>query len=262
MSLKNTPSVSGFLLFNFGSSPSAGFVTWFFFFFFLRGKGRQCKVFFSLYQQNSEVIITENCDLGRSAADHFAQRSKDQSHLPCGSSSSSLQRVSLLVNKPTGTPEDCKRVSLYLQSFIGSSNNYCMNPSYQQLESPVERLISQEMWKKRKQDYSLTLYNVGYAVRRLPRWLRGKASACPTGRHGFDPWVRKSPGRRKWQPTPVFLPGKFHGLRSLVGCSLWGHRVGHDWVTNTFTSFFTSWSDFKLGQDSQAGECFTILNSP
>ena len=30
--------------------------------------------------------------------------------------------------------------------------------------------------------------------------------------------------RRKWQPTPVFLPGEFHGWRSLVGCHLWGHR--------------------------------------
>ena len=28
--------------------------------------------------------------------------------------------------------------------------------------------------------------------------------------------------RRKWQPTPVFLPGKSHGRRSLVGCSPWG----------------------------------------
>ena len=35
--------------------------------------------------------------------------------------------------------------------------------------------------------------------------------------------------RRKWQPTPVFLPGESQGQGSLVGCSLWGHRVGHDW---------------------------------
>ena len=35
--------------------------------------------------------------------------------------------------------------------------------------------------------------------------------------------------RRKWQPTPVFLPGQPHGRRSLVGCLLWGRRVGHDW---------------------------------
>ena len=32
-----------------------------------------------------------------------------------------------------------------------------------------------------------------------------------------DPWVEKIPWRRKWQPTPVFLPGKSHGQRSLVG---------------------------------------------
>ena len=35
--------------------------------------------------------------------------------------------------------------------------------------------------------------------------------------------------RRKWQPTPVFLPGESHGRRSLVGCSPWDRRVGHDW---------------------------------
>ena len=35
--------------------------------------------------------------------------------------------------------------------------------------------------------------------------------------------------RRKWQPTPVFLPGDSQGRRSLVGCRLWGCRVGHDW---------------------------------
>ena len=43
-------------------------------------------------------------------------------------------------------------------------------------------------------------------------------------RYGFNPWVRKMPWRRKWQPTPVFLPGEFHGQRSLVGYSPWGHR--------------------------------------
>ena len=36
-------------------------------------------------------------------------------------------------------------------------------------------------------------------------------------RHGFDPWVRKIPWRRKWQPIPVFLPGESHGQKSLAG---------------------------------------------
>ena len=35
--------------------------------------------------------------------------------------------------------------------------------------------------------------------------------------------------RRKWHPTPVFLPGESQGWRSLVGCRLWGRRVRHDW---------------------------------
>ena len=35
--------------------------------------------------------------------------------------------------------------------------------------------------------------------------------------------------RRKWQPTPVFLPGESQGRWSLVGCRLWGRTVGHDW---------------------------------
>jgi len=42
------------------------------------------------------------------------------------------------------------------------------------------------------------------------------------GRHKrcrFNPWVRKIPLRRAWQPTPVFLPGESHGQRSLAGCS-------------------------------------------
>ena len=36
-------------------------------------------------------------------------------------------------------------------------------------------------------------------------------------RHGFDPWIRKIPWRRAWQPTLVFMPGESHGQRSLVG---------------------------------------------
>ena len=41
---------------------------------------------------------------------------------------------------------------------------------------------------------------------------------------GFNPWVRKIPWRRKWQPTPGLLPGKFHGWRNLVGYSPEGHK--------------------------------------
>ena len=43
-------------------------------------------------------------------------------------------------------------------------------------------------------------------------------------RPGFDPWVRKVLWRRQWHPTPVLLPGRSHGRRSLVGCSPWGRE--------------------------------------
>ena len=46
----------------------------------------------------------------------------------------------------------------------------------------------------------------------------------PAIRLRFDPWERKIPWRREWQPTPVLLPGEFHGQRSLADCGLWGHK--------------------------------------
>jgi len=51
----------------------------------------------------------------------------------------------------------------------------------------------------------------------FPDGASGKVSACQCRRHGFDPRVRKMPWRRAWQPTQVFLPGEFHGQRSLMG---------------------------------------------
>ena len=52
----------------------------------------------------------------------------------------------------------------------------------------------------------------------------GKESACNVGDSGLIPWVGKISWRRKWQPTPVFLPGESHGERSLVGYSLCGRK--------------------------------------
>ena len=53
----------------------------------------------------------------------------------------------------------------------------------------------------------------------LPKWCSGKESTCQCKRHRLNPWVKKIPWRRKWQPTLVFLLGKFHGQRSLTGYS-------------------------------------------
>ena len=70
-----------------------------------------------------------------------------------------------------------------------------------------------------------------YLMIRL-RWLSGKESTCQSRKCGLKPWVWKIPWRRKWQPTPVFLPGKSWGLKSLMGYSPWGHkRIKHNWAT-------------------------------
>ena len=49
-----------------------------------------------------------------------------------------------------------------------------------------------------------------------------------------ETWVQslgqEDPLEKEWQPTPVFLPGKFHGQRSLTGYNPWGQRVEHDWA--------------------------------
>ena len=64
-------------------------------------------------------------------------------------------------------------------------------------------------------------------------WLRGfpggsgKESAYQCRRRRrlrFSPWGGKIPWRTKWQPTPIFLPGQFHGQRSLVGYSPWDRK--------------------------------------
>ena len=75
----------------------------------------------------------------------------------------------------------------------------------------------------------------------MQRYLRGLWAEEPGGlqsmgsrRVGHD-WVTSLSlftfmhWRRKWQPTPVFLPGESQRRGSLVGCRLWGRRVGHNW---------------------------------
>ena len=72
-------------------------------------------------------------------------------------------------------------------------------------------------------------------IQGLPKWLSGRESAYQCRRlssmPGSDPWVRKFLCRRKWQPTPVLLPGKSHGQRSLVSYSPQSQRIKHCLVT-------------------------------
>ena len=67
-----------------------------------------------------------------------------------------------------------------------------------------------------------SLIHIGF-----PGGAGGKEPTCQCRRHkryGFNPWVGKIPWKLAWQPTPVFLPGKFHGQRSLAGYNSWGHK--------------------------------------
>ena len=93
------------------------------------------------------------------------------------------------------------------------------------------------------------------------QWLSGKESSCQCG---FDPCVVKIRWRRKWQPTPVFLPGKSHGQRCLAGYSPWDRkRVGHDLTTKQQwqePSMLKFWfghrhvsDDFSAGSMAHAG---------
>ena len=58
----------------------------------------------------------------------------------------------------------------------------------------------------------------------LPWWLSREGICLRCKRRGFNPCVRKIPWRKEWQPTPVFLPGEFHGQRNLMGYSPWSHK--------------------------------------
>ena len=75
-------------------------------------------------------------------------------------------------------------------------------------------------------------------------WLSSKRIPCQCRRFRFYPWVRKIPWRRKRQPTPLFLPGKSHGQRSLVGYSPWSPKES-DMTKPLSTHAFTRVARFQ-----------------
>ena len=96
----------------------------------------------------------------------------------------------------------------------------------------------------------------------LPRWLSGTESVCQCRRFrrcGFSPWVGKISWRRKWQSTPVFLPGEFHGQRSLAVYSPWD-REESDVTKHTYTHDKSS-HHFKL-KDHMMVEVTLRMNPP
>ena len=90
----------------------------------------------------------------------------------------------------------------------------------------------------------------------LPWWLRWESICLQCGRPGFNPWVRKISWRRKWQPTPVLLPAKSHGWRSLVGYSPWGQKESD--MTEQLHFHFPHKSHISL-LPWDKGECISIF---
>ena len=86
----------------------------------------------------------------------------------------------------------------------------------------------------------------------------GDTVQCPAvRRHRFDPCVGKIPQRRKWQPTPVFLPGGSHGQRSLRVCSPWGRKELDETEHVFLQALFLEFSVLLIYMDVDTG---TALN--
>ena len=62
----------------------------------------------------------------------------------------------------------------------------------------------------------------------------------------LDPWVGKIPWRRKWQPTPIPLPGKSHGWRILVGYNPWGRKESDTTERLNWTDNEWWWASFQV----------------
>jgi len=110
------------------------------------------------------------------------------------------------------------RISPGLESYKQCS--YLPFPSFSKPNTLLSQVPSNTKWLT-VVDFDSVLFSIPIG---LPWWLRLWSVCLQCGRPGFNPWVGKILWRRQWQPTPVLLPGKFRGWRSLVGYSPWGHK--------------------------------------
>ena len=100
----------------------------------------------------------------------------------------------------------------------------------------------------------------------FPWWLSSKECACSAGdaRDLGSVLVRKIPWRRGWQPTPVILPGKFHGQISLVDYSVWGCKQSDMTEQHAHTYMYTlCWPKRSFGKPNMFAfkrECVMLSN--
>ena len=90
----------------------------------------------------------------------------------------------------------------------------------------LESVIQSEVCKKGKNKYHILthIYHIHMKSRGYPGGSDGKEFACNAGDPGSNPGSEWIPPTRDWLPTPVFLPGEFHGQKGLAGYSPWDHK--------------------------------------
>ena len=148
-----------------------------------------------------------------------------------------------VIQQPTAYNDMCKKpdnssycLALFIRRLRGKTNlRWSPNRGYQKVQNCAE-------WN-RLDCCNLFLYLVlscdqMHVCMGGPGWCSGKESTCQCRRYGFDLWVRKLPCSRKWQPIPVFLPGKCQGQWSLAGYSWTWLRHTHSLILKIRLSVF------------------------
>ena len=129
------------------------------------------------------------------------------------------------------------KVRLCVETNWGKLRSY-LDSIYASVQSPLasykkkKKLYLEWWWRasdlpnERLCKYSVyCLYFSTFLIILHTPWLPWRSeSSCQWRKHKFHPWVGKIPWRRKWQPTPVFFPGKSERQRSMAGYSPWGHK--------------------------------------
>ena len=128
----------------------------------------------------------------------------------------------VLISRETlSSPSLCQLPPLFPSEVLPPPpQSYPLNPHKSQHLLPGDPL-TWPLCDDRQDDQGGLVYSLSKCLGFAP----GSARICLQCRRlRFDPWVRKIPWRRKWKPSPVFLPGQSHGQRSLVGYNPWGHK--------------------------------------
>ena len=120
------------------------------------------------------------------------------------------------------SPFSLKKYNLFsiLSEWIFSSDYIRTSSQYSSIENlPVLYLFSSTMVTYLHATWLICLFLIdGLRYDKGLLWcIPGEESRLQCRLHGLNPWVRKIPWRRKWQPTPMFLSWKFHRQRSLAG---------------------------------------------